>query len=303
MNIFKIRLGAISSHVINIHNFEDETRKEAPYYNRDILSNGRIAHMAICPSCENPIQIINLYNINAKTKPYARHYPNSVPYLANYNQDNYDSCLLTSQVRAQLDKGARKQRLAGQALEILKAVINQFDRIIYLLGKILGLKITENLAKSMLINYLAGEGYLYKYASLNNIPWIFAYFANSQSLVNRVIYQTELIKAILAKTPLVLNKDNQLTKPEGRYVNLSFFCQQHRAIEKDGNIEECMDFSVDFEDQEVYKQEIIFDTTYFSHLVNKDGNENMRNHKMLKLAKDICTAKLPNATLNLLKLQ
>lgn len=262
--------------------------------------------MAICPSCENPIQIINLYKVNAKTKPYAKHYQRSVPHLANYNQENYDNCLRASHARTQLDKGARQQRLAGQALEILKAVIDQFDRITYLVGRVLGIKITENLAKPMLINYLSGEGYLYRYASLNNIPWIFAYFANSQTLVNRVVYQPELLKAIEAKTPMILKtlkKGKQLTKPENRYVNLSFFCHQHRTIERDSNIEECLDFSVDFEGQEIYKQTIIFDTTYFSRLVNKEGNEDKRNIEMLKLAKDTCIAQLPIEALNLLGLQ
>lgn len=41
MNIFKTTLGVISSRIINEHNFEEATRKEAPYYNRDILVNGK----------------------------------------------------------------------------------------------------------------------------------------------------------------------------------------------------------------------------------------------------------------------
>ena len=50
-----------------------------------------MVQFAICPQCDNPIQIVGLYKKLKNTdKPYGKHYTRSVNGLADYNQQAYD---------------------------------------------------------------------------------------------------------------------------------------------------------------------------------------------------------------------
>ncbi|MDO5399174.1 MAG: hypothetical protein Q4G33_14750 [bacterium] len=85
MRNFKLRTGLGKIYEIEKTTFEQLTNKSAPYY-RD-----GFGHYAVCPRCDNPIQILGLYT---KPKLYGRHYTRSVKGLANYYQTNYEYCPL-----------------------------------------------------------------------------------------------------------------------------------------------------------------------------------------------------------------
>ena len=97
MNVCKFSTGADEEFPIERDIFESKTYKQYPYYQISGSSvtsskNGNI-HFAVCPACDNPIQIMGLYKTN---KPFGKHYPKTVPDLAEYNQEAYEYCPLAS---------------------------------------------------------------------------------------------------------------------------------------------------------------------------------------------------------------
>ncbi len=71
-------------------NFEQDTDKEPPWYPE---SKEQDAHYAVCPSCDNPIQIVRLYPKTSEDgKPYGRHINRSIKKLAEYNHGRKLRC-------------------------------------------------------------------------------------------------------------------------------------------------------------------------------------------------------------------
>ena len=84
MKCYKVYPGDYPTHDLTRYNFEDDTCKCQPHYSRS-------GHFAVCPCCDNPIKIINLY---FSDNYYAKHYLADVPGLADFNPEAYEKCLL-----------------------------------------------------------------------------------------------------------------------------------------------------------------------------------------------------------------
>ena len=87
MDKFKVKTGSAQVLPINNENYIKTTGKNTPYCRQD--RKGHQSLYAVCPACDNPIQIIGLFK---GEKPYGRHYKGSIPGLAKYNADNYFNC-------------------------------------------------------------------------------------------------------------------------------------------------------------------------------------------------------------------
>lgn len=288
MDIFKLVPHTIGSYLITKDNFEFRTKKQAPYYNKTLIDDGIMRHFAVCPACDNPIQIIGLRDGD---KPFGKHFRRTVPHIANYLQENYDDCLLRARNVKRLQKSDKRATFNQLSKNILTLLVAQFDRVIYLLERNIGIKISERLAIDMLNNYIAGEGYLYRFASLHNIPWMFAYFSNSQTLVGRIIFKNEALKtAILTFTPFTFDSKykSQVVNETKKYAALTFYFTQHKVKNKDESFNESLNFVVVCNKKEIYTQEIVFDVPYFNKLIQLEGYDDKRNHNLIQLARDAC---------------
>ena len=87
MDVFKTKPGIPESLHILEETFTNATNKQVPYYTEG--EHGRNARcFAVCPLCDNPIQIIGLYKAHDEgRKPYGRHYPKDILDLANYDEE------------------------------------------------------------------------------------------------------------------------------------------------------------------------------------------------------------------------
>ncbi|MDF7669980.1 hypothetical protein PT276_01960 [Orbaceae bacterium ESL0721] len=262
MDIFKLAPRQISAYLITKNDFEMKTKKEKPYYNETLSNNGEMRHFAVCPACDNPIEIIRLRD---GVKPYGKHFKKTV-YRSTVNQ---------------------------LSLDILKLLVLQLDRVVYLLEKDIGIKISSKLAIDMLENYLAERAYLYKYSSLHNIPWMFAYFANSHSLFYRIIHKNEALKrTIITQTSLTLDKYNKVINETDQFAKLIWFLTKHTVKHEDHKFIESLDFIVSFNEKNIYKQRIEFNTQYFNNLINQKGNDDKRDYQLLKVANELYLAHL-----------
>ncbi|WP_392562237.1 hypothetical protein RHO12_01755 [Orbus sturtevantii] len=174
---------------------------------------------------------------------------------------------------------------------ILTLLVEQFDRVVYVLENDIGIKLSDTLAIDMLKNYVAEQGYLYRFSSLHNIPWMFAYFSNSQTLRGRIIFKNEALKtALLTLTPFTFASKNadQVVNETGKFANLTFYFTRHKVKKEDESYTESLDFVVAYEGNDIYTQEIVFDVHFFNHLINTKGNDDKRKRNLIELAYNTC---------------
>lgn len=107
MDVYKTRVDQTTSTKITVANFERDTLQNAPYYQPG-SSGGAMSHFAVCPACDNPIQIIGLYKkLEHTPNPYGRHHPRAVADLAKYDQVSYEFCPYSNPDK-QPDKSVRR---------------------------------------------------------------------------------------------------------------------------------------------------------------------------------------------------
>jgi hypothetical protein len=221
MDIFKMTVASMRHHSLTNERYTEMTGKAPPYF--ALGEDGKMRHYAVCPACDNPIQIIGLMEPPGDGSLYARHIPKSILGLAAYRQESYDDCPLAVRNRTQVEKSAKKCAPNDIGQKILGMLRDHFDRVILVLQKSIGIVISKNLAETLLDDYLAEDGHLYKYASPLNVPWMLAYMATSKSLVGRIILDEEMRKAILDKVPQAAFSGEQLTRKGKAFLQVNMY--------------------------------------------------------------------------------
>lgn len=61
MDRIKFKTDEDKSYIIEKTLFEKKTQKQAPFYQKSERQNHETCQFAICPECNNPVQIIGLY--------------------------------------------------------------------------------------------------------------------------------------------------------------------------------------------------------------------------------------------------
>lgn len=278
MDVYKVKVEDTTSTKITAENFERDTLKSPPYYQAG-KAEGEPSHFAVCPACDNPIQVIGLYKKLAHTpKPYGRHHTRSVANLAEYDQESYDFCPYSNPDRKP-DRAARRTQVRGLPEKILNLLVENFDSVIYMIEQSIGIKIGDGLAKRMLLSYRDEQGHMYKAATLLNIPWIFAYMANAKSITRqRVFNNPELLVKLREALPIAaIDREGKLEgvlKPanDKDYLDINVSFIHHRIVQTDRTINETMKMVV-FTHQgkqviTLHEQLIPFATDHFLALIN-----------------------------------
>lgn len=296
MDVYKLMPGNRLWKNITKDNFEADTNRRPRWYR---IRDGKEMHFAVCPACDNPIQIIGLYRLPSNVeRPYGRHLTHGVPDLAENDPEAREHCPYF--LPRPHKKSARRKKLEGIPLKILDLLITQFDRVLYLVRKETGITFSRKLVKNMLVKYRAEEGYLYTGATLMNVPWIFAYMADSHSLFNqRVDANEELTQAILEKVPAAaINDDGRVVSrvfPDGkkRFFDLGICFIHHRLSKdkEDGGLTETMTMVVSTaengEFKDVYRKTITFDHQHFQNLINLPDDRARRQTDLIELAHEV----------------
>lgn len=296
MDLFKVKTGV--AHILKItpENYLNATGKKHPYIQKN--SKGDESYFAVCPECENPIQIIGLFKSTAEggRKPYGKHTPKTIPQLAQYSHPDYLDC---SYANPKWIRKAGKRSPGGKvAQEMLGLLREQFDRIIYLLQRDTDVYISYDTAKRMLQTYLANEGWLYRTATLNNLPWTFGEVESALPLFGRKIRaDSPLYKALAEKCPDVelvpLGKYAKVMNRDRQYINLSYLLLDHKRSVTDEHLTETIDFWVYKGNaphlETIFRKTITIETDYFMNLIHPSRDAVNRSQKLLALAKEFLT--------------
>jgi len=270
MNVYKLTVNQWGEKPLDKEIFETETGRARPWYVNN--ESGPPSCFAVCPACDNPIQILGFYHQLKNTdRPYARHYPNTISGLAVYRQEDYEFC--PHAAARDCDPQARRHQGDPLSEKILDILVPNFDRVIYILEAVLGFRISDKLAKELLIDYQGQAGHRYLKATLQNIPWIFAYMTLAKSLMGRVITEEPLLAAIREKVPQAVirptTRGHQVSWEGSQgYLELTFCLMHHRARQgTDGGLKETMKMVVMHGRKDVYSKTIEFDREWFRALV------------------------------------
>ncbi|MGE4529885.1 MAG: hypothetical protein AB7C98_01005 [Acidithiobacillus sp.] len=297
MDVYKLKPEDQGYSPLTKEHFEQDTRRQSPWYQKNTA--GEEIHFAACPACDNPIQIIGLYRIPKNTvQPYGKHLAHSIKNLATLDTVARDNCPYFKPRPYQ--KSDRKTSIQGLPLKILHLLITQFDRVMYVMHKQTGIWFSRKKARQMLEQYRSERGYLYSGATLMNVPWMFAYMADSQSLFGQKIGDNRhLVEAIREKVPHAkVASDGRVQAailPTGKeaFVNINVCFIHHRThkVGDDAGIIEMMTMVVSTEIHgeivDVYKEKVTFDHAYFQQLIDIPDERGRRQPDLLDLAKEI----------------
>lgn len=288
MDSYKLAPGPVIVKEITVANFEADTKKKLPYYVDENLQ------YAVCPRCDNPIQILGLYKKLQNTdKPFGRHVAKSIAHLAKYDQEAYDFCPLARPQHPNPE--ARRRNTAKTPAHLLVLLKEQFDRIVYILRRDTDILFSPNLLARMLTTFIKAEGYAYSWASANNLPWTFMHMSFAHSLYGQKIREdSDLKKAILQNVPEAsFDKNGRLIAEAGTYLSPLTFCfMNHQLAMKNGTLDESFDFVVSQqakdsrETRDVFCKTLFIDQSYFLNLINLPPERAKREERLLDLVKE-----------------
>ncbi len=263
-------------HVLTIDNYEEKTHKKHPYFQ---VVDGKSKHFAICPSCGNPIQIINLYPSKYNPgKIYARHYPKSVIGIAKYDQLKYENCDLSS--KKSYDSGKKNTSDKDKKNYIIDIVEKHSDIIKYFIKRIIGIKITSNLFSKLINKFIQEEGYYFLFVSPNNLPYSILYLSGNHNLFMQRVNEDskDLIDSVNKSNSFKVNEEGRIVKKkENEYATIQIYFTEYRNGSKEGSsgsILLVIDEEFNFQTSRVYSKRINIDIEHFARTVAKKERGN-----------------------------
>ena len=285
MNVYKLRPGISPVKVINKLQFEQDTMKSSPWYQSH---KDDVSLYAVCPACNNPIQIIALYKRNENSpQPYGKHIPKSINGLAKYNHGAYLTCPYANPGMS-LKKDNLRSDGDSLSLEILSFLKQQFDRVIYILQRETGIIFNEKLLKDMLISFLRMHGHQYAGINLCNLPWIFAYMTTAQSLFGkRLQNDCPLMMSLKKRKEIAFSEDNRIQSATNKFFEIQFAFIGHEMKSNGAELHETIDFVVSLNGKAVHTSKLIITPMRFHNLVNLPPERARRNPTLLRVAEEL----------------
>ena len=209
--------------------YEKETHKRSPYY---CNKKEKTRHFAVCPGCNNPVQIINLYDDGTQS-PHAKHQGHSILGIAMYSQEKYDTCELRQRTPF---SDTEKNRGTEKSNEILR-LIREYPDILYKhIRNIMGINFSRRIFEHMIDNFLHAEGHCYKYINKFNLPFAFLYMQKSTRIINQHIlknhdHSKEIVDNINNSKYFTVAKHKiEAKNPKGDgFVEIDFYLTKHKV--------------------------------------------------------------------------
>jgi hypothetical protein len=296
MNVFKTNPGVRNPHYeITRENFERETGNQPPYELIDESMQKR--YYAVCPLCENPIQLIGLYKaIRSSEKPYGKHCGKDIDErLPSHNSYTYHYCPYASHQKAYDNWSAEDIPLTPHTRELYDIFRDYFDCAAYIISETIGVKLSRAVCRNMLKAFSVNKVHLYHGLTINNLPLMAAYFGLSQQSLfgQSVKIGSDLYNGLTEKCPDVdfSEQSNGYARLKTkRFININIRFSLHKQVVSNENLEETITFFVDVDDTKAVFQKVIeIDQSFFLKMIyNADNRQNQfRDFEKLDIAKEI----------------
>lgn len=194
-------------HKVNDISFENATGNNPPYVmkNRD----GKDSYFAICPLCDNPVQLIGLFKKdNNEIRPYGKHCIASVSGFADYNADEVEFCPFFSGTKY---KGNVLVKSSDRTNKLYKLFLEHPDAIYHVFSLSTGIIVSLGLVRKTLPSWFADEKWLFYAANKATLPYVLFYAMPSFRLYGRVVRENSelylFLKSIQKKYCLKFEKN------------------------------------------------------------------------------------------------
>ncbi len=279
---------------VTIESVEEHLGRRAPWFQSGSHRDDD-RHFAVCPYCDNPIQLKGLYRrTETSPRPHGSHVGKPIDGFAFDAQSMQFCPYKQSRIRHAKDS-RRTYDAMGNTL--IDTAIAEFDRIVLILRDDYGFRISDALAGRMLESWFKSKGFLYQGAHLRNLPWMIGYFAKSENLFRQRVGQNEDLAAAIRENVPQAEIDNwgNLIKGSGWYCIMMQTLHHRSEIDEDGDLSETLQVRVqDFTDTNdpdkaptLHRFTITFQPDRFEALMNTPADRAKRNEPLLALAQEI----------------
>ncbi|MEF7638579.1 hypothetical protein [Bacillus thuringiensis] len=268
MDIFKLKTDSNEIFKLTVHNYEHHTHKKSPYYD---MSGKEGRYYAVCPSCNNPIQIYNLYKDKTKRQRlHARHVGKSIHRLAVYNEERYLACELSN---PESFGGETKRKNPKKSNELLTLIKEYPDVLFNEIRKISGIGFSYKKFDIMLKHFMKSEGYYYTAINKFNLPYGFLYMQKSVNLYRGFLHKysshANEIKEAIQNSKYHTVMGEEIKKNIDDFAALDFYLTNHSVKGTTETIElRIVESAKDYE-QIIFKKKIPVDKFSFMNKVSK----------------------------------
>ena len=292
---FKIDTGRAEVFSITRENVEICLGRRKPWF-RQGQHRDDDCHFAVCPYCDNPIQLKGIYRRQLKSpRPYGSHSGTPIDGF-EFSMLDLQSCPYR-RTRTSLSKAARRE-MGPVAEQLLELAVAEFDRIVLILRDDFGFRFSDAFAERMLDQWFDSQAYRYTGAHLRNLPWMIAYFGPAQKLFGQSVGKNlELVDSIRSKVPQAALSATGVLEKGARWYRLDLQCLRHRMkiMEDDNVLVESMELRIqDFTSTNealkaptIYHKQITFDADRFERLIHTPAERAWRDEGLLERARKI----------------
>lgn len=297
MKRFKLRTGKHQVFSLTREIYEEETQLQPPY--REVGQDRRTRYLAVCPSCDNPIQIIGLYS-KADNSPsvYGKHY-NKDTKFAKYNEQAYYFCPYAAH-RYQVTAESRKEHLTDYERNVYNILRDNFDIAINIIQQDTGIFISEKMARQMLFDFCSCEGHMYYWATIYNAPWLLLFFLSTKNCYGLLIDKESRLYEILSQRPEIRLVDTRYDRYKqisgnGSFLNMSFKVLKHKRSIVDDRLKESMSMNfiqtTDYIANVLFSMKIEINEYRFLNWISSEKAQkyrgNTRNQRLLQIAREM----------------
>ena len=196
MDVFKTHVGEGKALMINEENFYLATRERKPYV---VDSGGVKSFYAVCPECDNPIQLIGLLRRQQDSlphRPYGRHIGHDVPGVAVYDEDAYLSCPFSDPGYWRTDRKRKPSNPTGQAL--YRIMRDRFDRVEYAWRRASGIRLGIKRLRRALTLWRNDKAWLNYDSTYCNLPQMLFMGSPEQDLYGQCVSKDGPVAAALS---------------------------------------------------------------------------------------------------------
>ena len=182
--------------MINEENFYLATRERKPYV---VDSGGVKSFYAVCPECDNPIQLIGLLRRQQDSlphRPYGRHIGHDVPGVAVYDEDAYLSCPFSDPGYWRTDRKRKPSNPTGQAL--YRIMRDRFDRVEYAWRRASGIRLGIKRLRRALTLWRNDKAWLNYDSTYCNLPQMLFMGSPEQDLYGQCVSKDGPVAAALS---------------------------------------------------------------------------------------------------------
>lgn len=297
MKYFKTKASPLSPrYEITADSFAKAIGNKFPYEQRNI--SNRVSQYGICPSCNNPIQLIGMVHTK-KVSPYGKHTGKNIKGLASWNQTKYEYCPFAQKnARKIISDDEPLLDINNDVVELYELLKSQFDKVVYIISNELDIRCSSKFWIDAVKQYVGNGYYCYPWLTEVNLPYIFAYFSmrhknifGQQVRIDSDLYRT-LDKYCGIKFLNMSDSNYARISNEGVFISLEFRFTNHRQKAKTGaELQESFLFCIDDINNRktVFQKTIEFNETYFPRIIAKS---NIRQQYLL----DIAEKNMPDIT-------